>query len=171
MKPDGAASPGSVLLRDSVRPGDAAAVRAMVAATGFFVPAEVEVAVELVEERLRRGVDSGYLFLFAEMAGRPVGYTCYGPIACAVGSYDLYWIVVDPAHQGHGLGRHLVTATEQRIRDAGGRHVYVETSGRPLYLPTRAFYERCGYEVVATLPDFYAPGDDKVVYRKVLRPG
>lgn len=170
MKPDGAAAPGSVSLRDSVRPTDAAAVRAMVAATGFFVPAEVEVAVELVEERLRRGLDSGYLFLFAELAGRTVGYTCYGPIACAVGSYDLYWIVVDPAHQGHGLGRRLVAATEQRIRDAGGRHIYAETSGRELYTPTRAFYERCGYEVVAVLPDFYAPGDDKVVYRKVLRP-
>jgi hypothetical protein len=62
----------------------------------------------------------------------------------------------------------LVVESEQRIRHAGGRHVYIETSGRSQYSSTRAFYERCGYERVAEMADFYAPGDSKLIYRKVF---
>jgi hypothetical protein len=46
--------------------------------------------------------------------------------------------------------------------------VYVETSGRRDYAPTRAFYERAGYRPEARLADFYAPGDDKWIYVKPL---
>ena len=53
---------------------------------------------------------------------------------------------------------------------AGGSRVYVETSSREQYLPTRAVYERCGYHVGATLDDFYAPGDGKVIFVRVLGP-
>ena len=51
---------------------------------------------------------------------------------------------------------------------AGRTRVYVETSTRPQYLPTRAFYLACGYELAAELVDFYAPGDGKAVFLKVL---
>ncbi len=97
-----------------------------------------------------------------------VGYACYGPIACTIGSFDLYWIAVHPSQQCRGLGRLLMQAAEERIAAAGGRHIYVETSSREQYHPTRTFYEAHGYREVATLPDFYAPGDGKVVYQKVV---
>ncbi len=125
-------------------------------------------AVELVEEYLSRGPASGYQFVFAELDGRPVGYACYGPIPCTMASFDLYWIVIHPQQQRRGLGRRLLEQVERRIKQAGGRHVYIDTSGRAQYAPTRAFYERCGYAVAAALPDFYAPGDPKIIYRKVL---
>lgn len=166
-----AAPDADLSLRESVRPADVAAVRRIVASTGFFYPAEVEVAVELVEERLRRGPASGYHFVFAERGGRMVGYACYGPIACTVGAYDLYWIAVHHPEQRRGLGRRLLAAAEEAIRRAGGRRVYIETSGRALYAPTRAFYERCGYVVEALLPDFYAPGDGKYIYCKSVSAG
>ena len=83
-------------------------------------------------------------------------------------SWDLYWIAVDAAAQGRGLGRAVLAESERRIAAAGGRRVYVETSSRPQYLPTRSFYERCGYAVGAVLDDFYAPGDGKVVFVKAL---
>lgn len=141
----------------------------MVESTGFFHPPEVDVAVELVDERLARGEASGYFFIFADDAeDRPIGYACYGPIACTLGSFDLYWIAVDGGVQGRGLGQELVRRSEELIRAAGGRHVYIETSGRPLYEPTRRFYARCGYELAAELEDFYAPGDAKLIYRKAL---
>ena len=105
---------------------------------------------------------------FAEIDGVTAGYACYGPIACTVWSYDLYWIAVDPAHQGRGLGRALVEESERLIRDAGGRRVYIETSGKPQYVPTRGFYERCGYRLDVELAEFYGPGDSKVVYVKAL---
>ena len=73
-----------------------------------------------------------------------LGYTCYGPIALTAGSYDLYWIAVDKSTQGLGLGRTLLEKSEQIIRQEGGRRIYIETSTRPPYAPTRAFYERSG---------------------------
>ena len=155
-------------LRDQVTPSDREHVRRIVESTGFFRTDEVDVAVELVDERLAKGPASGYEFVFADRGGRAVGYACFGPIACTIGSYDLYWIAVDADQQGTGLGRLLLNAAEDAIRRGGGRHVYIETSNRPQYTPTRGFYDRCGYRQAAVLPDFYAPGDDKVIYVKDL---
>ncbi len=155
-------------LRYEVVSTDESEVRTIVDSTGFFHDYEVDIAVELVQERLRRGDTSGYFFAFAEQNGVPVGYSCYGPIACTADSYDVFWIAVRKSHQRHGLGRWLMELTEQLIADAGGRRIYVETSGRPDYQPTRSFYERCQYQKAAELPDFYAEGDSKVIYVKVL---
>jgi ribosomal protein S18 acetylase RimI-like enzyme len=162
------ASARSAPFRDHVLPGDPAAVRRIVESTGFFRPDEVAVAAELVETRLRDGEGSGYFFLFAAEGAETVGYACYGPIACTIGSYDLFWIAVDRDHQGRGLGRRLLDEVERRIRDAGGRRVYIETSAQERYEPTRAFYRRCGYRVEATLAGFYAEGDDKVIFCRAL---
>jgi len=159
-------------LRDSVLPGDAAAVRAIVESTGFFSDAEIGMAAELVQERLERGEASGYHFLFAEPAGRsgePTGFTCFGPIACTAESYDLYWIAVRAGVRGRGLGTRLLEQTEERIRRMGGRRVYVETSSRPQYEPTRGFYSSRGYRVETVLDDFYSPGDGKLIYLKELK--
>ena len=49
-----------------------------------------------------------------------------------------------------------------------GTALYAETSGRLQYAPTRSFYRRCGYREAAVFADFYAPGDDKVVFEKHL---
>ena len=152
--------------RHGVTSSDREEVRRIVAATGFFRPDEVEVAVELVDERLAKGEASGYHFIFAEIEGSVAGYACYGPIACTRGSYDLYWIAVEPDWQGRGLGQALLRETERQIRQRAGRHIYIETSGRPQYAPTRAFYKRCDYQAVAVLPDFYDHHDDKVIWRK-----
>lgn len=140
----------------------------MIAETGYFTDAEVDVAVELVDERLAKGSASGYEFAFIEAGGQVVGYASYGEIPCTVGSYDLYWVAVDQAQQRRGIGKLLMEIVESRLRQTGGRKVYIETSSKPLYDPTRAFYVRCGYREVATFPDFYAPGDGKVVYEKTL---
>ncbi|MCB9840863.1 MAG: GNAT family N-acetyltransferase [Phycisphaeraceae bacterium] len=165
-------------LREDLRAHDEAAIRRIADATAFFRPDEVDVACELVRERLDRGPASGYEFVLADDAPAPPGqpparllaYACFGPIACTVGSYDLYWIIVDPAYQGRGLGRLLIDAVEQRVRAAAGRKVYIETSSLPRYTPTQRFYERCGYILEARLPDFYQPGDDKLVYAKTVGP-
>jgi len=151
--------------RDEVVPADAAAVRELVTATGFFSPAEVAIATELVETRIAQGPASGYAFLFAETDDRPSGYTCYGHIPATDGSYDLYWIAVARGDQGRELRRR----TEARIRAAGGRQVYIESSSRAQYRPTHGFYLAAGYLQEARLEDFYGPGDNKLIYRRVLR--
>ena len=155
-------------LRYDVRPDDRETVRRLVASTGVFSPVEIDVAVELADDRLKRGRQSDYHFVFADLHGRTVGYTCYGPIALTAASFDLYWIAVDKAMHGRRVGRVLLERTEELIRAAGGLQVYIETSNRHHYTPTRGFYLRCGYQQEALLKDFYAPGDDKVIYVKGL---
>jgi D-alanine-D-alanine ligase-like ATP-grasp enzyme/ribosomal protein S18 acetylase RimI-like enzyme len=155
--------------REQLEPADLPALRRLVLETGVFNDAEVELAVSLAEEALALGAEqSGHHFVLAARAGRLLGYSCYGPIDGAEGCFDLYWIAVAAAGQGRGLGRELLTRSEARMRERGGRRCYVETSGRPDYAPTRAFYERAGYAVEARLADFYAPGDDKLILRKLL---
>jgi len=152
--------------RYDVEPEDRDTVRRLVDSTGVFSPVELDVAVELVDDRLKRGRQSDYHFVFAELEGRPVGYTCYGPIALTAASFDLYWIAVDKSVQGQGLGKKIMDQVGEIIRSEGGRNIYIETSTKPHYLATRAFYERCGCPLVATLADFYAPGDSKAIYCK-----
>jgi ribosomal protein S18 acetylase RimI-like enzyme len=152
--------------RTELTPDDRGRIRAMVESTGVFNAVELDTAVELADERLKQGPASGYHFVFAELDGRIVGYACYGPIALTVGSYDLYWIAVDKSAQGIGLGRKIMDKVAEIIRGESGRNIYIETSTRPHYQATRAFYERCGCSLMATLDDFYAPGDGKAIYCK-----
>lgn len=158
-------------LRERVIAADLGVVRALVRATGFFNAEEEDIAVELVEERLTKGAASGYEFLFAEGEAGALGYACYGRIPLTQASFDLYWIVVHPEVQGSGVGRLLLTETERAAAAAGAAALYAETSSRAQYAPTRAFYRRTGYELAAEFPDFYAPGDDKVVFVKRLAAG
>ncbi|WP_145200802.1 GNAT family N-acetyltransferase [Planctomycetes bacterium Poly30] len=154
--------------RSEPAPADIVAVRDVVTSSGFFSPAEIEVAVELVEERLAKGLASGYHFLFADGKEGARGYTCFGEVPATVGSYDLYWIAVHESERGSGIGRSLLAATEAEIDGLGGARIWVETSSRDLYVPTRAFYLACGYTEAARLPDFYGKGDAKVVFVKAL---
>jgi GNAT superfamily N-acetyltransferase len=154
--------------RYAVEPDDSGRVRNIVESSGFFNPEEIEVAVELVVERLTKGEKSGYHFIFAESDGRTVGYACFGPIAGTQCSSDLYWIAVDNGSRGKGIGKGLLEKSEEAIRAMKGRRIYVETSSRDRYAPTRTFYLSNRYRLVATLDDFYAPGDSKNIYIKEL---
>ena len=160
--------PGDLEFRYEVVPADRELVGAIVVSTGFFNAAEVDVAEELVDERLVKGALSGYHFVFIARQGKTLGYTCYGPIAGTAASYDLYWIAVHNDYRGQGLGRILLKESERLVAEALGQRVYIETSNHAHYEPTRAFYDRCGYRVEAILKDFYAPGDDKMILVKTL---
>jgi len=157
-------------LRCTPRSGDIEVVRKLAASAAVFNLIEQAVAVELLEDRLRAGSDSGYFFIFAEQAGRVVGYAAWGPVPLTVQSYDLYWIVVDPELQGSGVGRTLLEAVERQVVENGGGQLYIETSSRPPYRRTRRFYQRAAYRRAARFENFYAPGDHKVVFCKTLLP-
>ena len=156
--------------RSRILPADPERIEALVRTTGFFNEEEISIARELVEERLHKGEASGYYFILAEQQVKPqgglAGYTCYGPIPGTRASFDLYWIVVDPARQGRGLGRALLVLVEEQVRCLGGTRLYIDTSSRAQYAPTCMFYQRCGYRQEAHLPDFYAPDDGKIIFCK-----
>ncbi len=155
-------------LRENIKPEDPENVKKIVSSTGFFNDEEVDIAVELAEERLSKGLESGYHFLFLEIDDKTVGYSCFGPIPATKFSYDLYWIAVHKDNQNLGLGKILLNESEIAISKLGGNRIYVETSGREQYISTRKFYIACDYKEEAVLEDFYAPGDAKYLYLKVI---
>jgi len=157
-----------IVLRRVVVPADPDTITKIVASTGFFRDDEIQVAAELAEERLEKGASSGYEFLFAEIEGETVAYSCYGLIPCTLHSYDLYWIATRHEYMNRGIGKHLLKETEKEIFKLGGKGIYVETSSKEQYAPTRAFYEKNQYLLKARLEDFYAPDDDKLVYVKTI---
>jgi D-alanine-D-alanine ligase-like ATP-grasp enzyme/GNAT superfamily N-acetyltransferase len=154
--------------RYEVTPADVAAIREVTASTGYFYDDEIDVSVELVEERLAKGAASGYEFVLAECDGRVVGYTTFGPIPCTQSSFDWYWLAVRPELQGFGFGKQLLHQVEERARAMGGKRLYCETSGRPKYASTRVFYEHMGFTLCELLDDYYAPGDGRATYSKPL---
>lgn len=162
--------PEHLVFRREVRPSDPEAVRTIVESTGFFYEIEVPVAVELVEEKLKFGETCDYQFVFAEVGGNTVSYTCFGPIAGTEGSYDLYWIVTHDDFRGQGIGRRIIDETHRIIREMGGRLVIAETSSTEKYLPTRRFYESLGYVNEGMIRDFYTLGDGRVFFVKRFEP-
>lgn len=97
-----------------------------------------------------------------------LGYACFGLHPLTQGTYDLYWIVVDPIAQGRGIGHALLARVEAEVQARGGRLLLVETSSTPAYTSARRFYESSGYRCEATIHDFYAPGDNLVIFSKDL---
>ncbi len=150
--------PKGIQFRYDPVPDDVKEVRGLVAATGFFREDEVEIAAQLVEERLKKGPASGYYFILASKAGRLAGYGCCGPIPCTLASYDIYWIAVSPKFQKKGLGQVLLARMEQLIMDAGGLTAYVETASQPRYAPTRAFTSAAATSRPPPCPISTAPG-------------
>jgi GNAT superfamily N-acetyltransferase len=154
--------------REDVRKEDVQTIRKITESTGYFNEEETDIAVELIEERLAKGLASGYLFVFAEADGKTIGYSCYGHISGTRHSYDLYWIVVHDTHRGKKLGSKLLAETENRIASLGGKRIYVETSSREQYVSTRTFYLKNNYIEDAVIKDFYDENDSKVIYVKEL---
>ena len=143
---------------------EAAAIRTLARSEPLFSTQEVEVVDELLDDYLQRADHHGYFFLSAWQDEALAGFACYGPTPMTDGTYDLYWIAVAPAWKGQGVGRALLAAVESDVRARGGHLLVLDTSGRPDYAGTRSFYEHLGFTQTATVPDFYATGDDLVIF-------
>lgn len=147
---------------------DADSILRLARAEPLFSAEEVETVAELLEAYLEQQDHDGYFFLSAVDDGRLLGFACYGPTPLTRGTFDLYWIAVSAAAKGKGVGRALMARVEDGVRALGGRMIVLDTSGRAEYEPTRAFYHRIGYTPSATVPGFYAPGDDLVIFSRSL---
>ena len=158
----------------SVRPleeRDLPAVERIVSEVAVFSPDEVETALELIDEWLAEGEESGYLTYVLEEGdpgGKVRGYVCFGPTPLTEGTWDLYWVAVDPAAQGKGYGQTLLAFAELEVNRRGGRLLLIETASHETYGATVRFYQRAGYELVSRIGDFYRLGDDKLTFAKVV---
>ena len=146
---------------------DGEQIKDIAANTGFFTQEEVDTVAALWEDYLTTGpVVGGYNFLVDRDGDRIQGFACYGPRDLTTGVFDLYWIAVDSQIHRNGIGRRLLIATEEQVREAGGRMLIAETSGSAHYEPTRNFYYGMGYALEACIKDFYSVGDDLAIFIK-----
>ncbi len=149
--------------------GDKPMVMDILRHTTEFKRHEVAVAEDVIDSYLHNPKNSGYFVLVAEENPAIDGYICYGPTPCTEGTWDIYWEAVKRGKRGMGIGSALTRAAEAAVRKARGRLILIETSSTPAYEDTRLFYRSRGYKNISRIPDFYAPGDDKIIMQKRLR--
>ncbi len=148
---------------------DREAVARIIRDVGNFNPAEIAVALELVDIFLDDPQQTDYCFAVAQDPdGEVCGYACWGPTPLTRGTYDLYWIATHPAAQGKGIGGALMQYVEKNVYDEQGRLLVLETSSKESYDKTVGFYRRLGYEEASRIRDFYDVGDDKLIFVKRL---
>ena len=148
---------------------DKAALLSMLIKVKMFTSQEIDVAMELIDIVLKDPGQKDYrISCRVDDQDQPVGYICYGPAPMTLGTFDLYWIAVAPEAQSHGLGAQLMEHLEEEIRPLKGRLVLIDTSSTPAYASAKRLYLRKGYEEVARIPHYYAPGNDRVTYGKRL---
>jgi len=160
-------APKTELLILAATAADGSQIQDVTARAGVFSQEEVECVVELWNEYLTLGAEvCGYNFIVYRDGEQVLGFACYGPRDLTDGAFDLYWIAVDRTTRCKGVGRALLTASEEAVRKMGGRMLIAETSGTPHYEAARKFYFNMGYENEASIRDFYTIGDDLLIFIK-----
>jgi len=164
-------------MNKTIRPlvhADRAGVIRILETAGNFTLDEVAIAVELIDESLESGEESGYLTYVLEALNDDgncvLGYVCFGPTPLTERTYDLYWIAVDKSKHRGGVGKRLLKFVEEETDRRGGRLLLIETSSQETYGGTIQFYERTGYELVGKIKDYYKLDDDKLIFAKRLKP-
>lgn len=151
------------------RPDNKPKIMSILKETSFFRTAELRVAEEVLDDVLAHGSQGDYQTYVAEEGENVIGWVCFGPAPCTLGTFDIYWLVVAPEKQRCGVGSYLLKYVTNLIENQKGRMIVVETSGSSRYLSTRQFYEKMGYREVSRVKDFYTAADDKVIYVKHLQ--
>lgn len=149
-----------------LQPADRPALLAMLQKVNNFDPQEVDVAMELIDIALSNPMQTDYNIFVLVQNNEVTGYHCTGRRPLTDGTYDLYWIVVDPDRAGKGSGSLLLRHAESFVQEQNGRWVLAETSSRSLYQKTRDFYVHNNYALIAEIPDFYSVGDSLCIYGK-----
>ncbi len=151
----------------NLKPKDCPFLERLLSRTSVFDKDDEALAMELIFQALRQPGQKDYLFFIAANEDDfPVGYACFGPTPLTEGTFDLYWIAVDPGCTGQGIGSRLLAAVEREIQRVNGRMLVIETSSRQSYQLTRQFYLRNQYRLAETIPDFFHEGEDRVTYVK-----
>ncbi len=141
----------------------------MLVKTHSFTSKEIGVAMELIDNVLKDPVQKDYrIYCIVDDQDQIMGYVCYGPTPMTQGTFDLYWIAVDPDFQGKGMGSRLLDFLEKMVKELKGRILLADTSSVPQYEKTKSFYLKNGFQEVARIPDYYHPGNDRITFCKRL---
>jgi len=148
-------------------PDDREKISRLLRQGNVFNPEEIQVALEVIDEVLTGAGRKNYqVFCAFDNDRNLAGFICFGPIPMTYRCYDLYWLKVDEASSGKGVGGTLLAFMEEFMAREGARRIYVETSSTAPYQAARSLYEKHGYQLVCSLKDFYREGDHKMIFMK-----
>lgn len=139
--------------------------------TGVFRPLEITALEEVLMDYHAQNRALGHQSVTClDETGNLIGFAYIAPAAMTDRTWYLYWIAVSKSLQARGTGSRLLEHCEAAVRAADGRLLLIETSSLPHYDLTRKFYLKHGYDTATVLRDFYADGDDMVVFSKRMSP-
>lgn len=151
----------------AITPADLPALKTVIDACGLFPSEMLDDMIAGHFNGQTTGEPTDALWLTID-DGTPFAIAYVVPEPMTDGTSNLLLIAVHPdrQHQGHGsaLTRHI----EHVLSTRGVRILLVETSGLASFERTRAVYDNLGFEREARIRDFYAAGEDKIVFRKAL---
>ena len=142
---------------------DLPAVKLILADTGLFPPEMLE---DIVGPFLQ-GNEHEHRWLVCETAADGVvgfSYTRAEELADSV--WNLLAIGFCSEFQGRRFGTELIAEVERSLK--GERMLIVETSSLDDFDSTRDFYRSRGYDQEAVIRGYWADGDDKIIFRKLL---
>jgi GNAT superfamily N-acetyltransferase len=149
-------------------PSDTPTLRTIADETGVFKPHEIVALHEVLDDFHADNYRENHRSVTYEHQGNIAGFAYYAPAAMTERTWYLYWIAVSKHIHARGIGSALLKYVEEDVRKQNGRILLIETSSLPHYDLTRRFYLKHHYDQEAVLRDFYADGDDMVVFRKRL---
>jgi len=112
--------------------------------------------------------ESTDIWLTCESDDKAIGF-CYAvPEELAEGAWNMLAVAILPTEQGRGCGGAITRHLEAELKERGQRILIADTSGADDFAQTREFYRKNGYAEEARIRDFWAAGDDKIVFWKSL---
>ncbi len=151
-----------------ITPDDKAALIILAEKVGLFGPNELKILDQMLTDYFGGNSNSDQFWIIDDDE-EPVGVAYCQSERMTVGTWNLLLIAIRPDRQRQGRGAALIQYVEQMLTARGERLLLVETSGLESFEGTRAFYRKCGFSEEARIRDFYSSGEDKIVYRKMLR--
>ncbi|MBU1044018.1 MAG: GNAT family N-acetyltransferase [Candidatus Omnitrophica bacterium] len=134
--------------------------------TEVFNQGDIEILKELLED-LQHNKKTSYSLIEEAVDGKLAGFTLFGRTPLTEFAWDIYWLIVGKEFQGQGIGKALLKKTEDLIKlKTPIATIRLETSSREKYSAARGLYKRLKFEEVGTLSNFYAEGDDMIIFYK-----
>jgi len=155
--------------RNYITPNDYEAVYVLLEKSGFFFESEINICLQMMEETIEYDNEkSDYHWLIVEGDNNVVGFACFGKNIMTKDSWEIFWVAVEKRHKDKGIGSLILKEVERIAMGSRANRIWIQTSGKTKFNPTTLFFESKEYEKIASLPDFYAEGDPKVIFNKIL---
>ena len=143
-----------------------ASLLAIIEASGQFDVDGLAHVASTLDAYLANSEDAIWLTALANAA--PIGVAYCIPEPITDGTWNLLMLWLQEGFLGKGFGNALVSEIEKQLIERNARLLIVETSQLPDFERARKFYQNYGFQLAAEVKDFFAAGDNKLIYTKAL---